>query len=83
MSEIRDLLFHVREHRFTIPEIKDCLAELNIEFCGFGSDVILRDFKQVYSEEADLYNLEKWNQFEEVNQNAFIAMYQFWCQRLD
>jgi len=83
LSEIRDLLFHVREHRFTIPEIKDCLAELNIEFCGFGSDVILRDFKQVYSEEADLYNLEKWNQFEEVNQNAFMTMYQFWCQRLD
>ena len=83
LSEIRDLLFHAREHRFTIPEIKKCLTELNIEFCGFHSDKIIRDFKQIYSEETDLYNLEKWNQFEEANQNAFLGMYQFWCQRLD
>ena len=83
LSEIRDLLFHVKEHRFTIPKIKDCLAELKLEFCGFSSEAILRDFKQIYSDDTDLYNLEKWNQFEELNQNAFITMYQFWCQRLD
>jgi len=83
LSEIRDLLFHVKEHRFTIPEIKDCLAELKLEFCGFSSGVNLRDFKQIYSDDKDLYNLEKWSQFEELNQNTFIGMYQFWCQRLD
>ena len=83
LSEIRDLLFHVKEHRFTIPEIEDCLAELKLEFCGFSSGVKLQDFKQIYSDDKDLYNLEKWSQFEELNQNTFIAMYQFWCQRLD
>ena len=61
----------------------DTLSELKLEFCGFSSDAILRDFKQIYSDDKDLYNLEKWNQFEELNQNAFITMYQFWCQRLD
>ena len=28
LSELKDLLFHVQEHRFTIPQIQDCLSEL-------------------------------------------------------
>ena len=30
LSELRDLLFHVQEHRFTIPKIKDHLKETRI-----------------------------------------------------
>ena len=32
LSELRDLLFHVKEHRFSIPQIKDCLNNLGLEF---------------------------------------------------
>ena len=35
LSEFRDLLFHVQEHRFTIPQIKSCLTNLGLKFCGF------------------------------------------------
>ena len=35
LSELRDLLFHVQEHRFTIPQIKECLSSLGLKFCGF------------------------------------------------
>ena len=41
MSTFRDLLFHVQEHRFTIPKIKDCLAQLGLTFCGFEADKII------------------------------------------
>ena len=45
LSELRDLLFHVQEHRFTIPQIKNCLTELGLEFCGFEANNIVEQFK--------------------------------------
>ena len=35
LSAIRDLLFHVQEHTFSLPQIKGMLSELNLTFCGF------------------------------------------------
>ena len=46
LSELRDLLFHVQEHRFTIPLIKDHLNKLGLKFCGFESSKIVSHFKQ-------------------------------------
>ena len=82
LSELRDLLFHVKEHRFTIPQLKDCLSNLNLKFCGFESDIIVRDYKQSNKEIDDLYNLDKWHLYEEANPDTFISMYQFWCQKV-
>ena len=82
LSELRDLLFHVQEHRFTIPQLKDCLSELDLKFCGFEADVIVRDFKLTNTGVDDPYNLDKWHSYEEANPNTFIAMYQFWCQKV-
>ena len=45
---LRDLLFHVQEHRFTIPKIKDCLAQLGLTFCGFEADKKVQKFKSEY-----------------------------------
>ena len=28
-----------------------------------------------------VYNLDKWQTFEEANPTAFTGMYQFWCQK--
>ena len=82
LSELRDLLFHVQEHRFTIPQLKDCLSELDLKFCGFQSDVIVQDFKLKNTGIDDPYNLDKWHSYEKANPNAFISMYQFWCQKI-
>ena len=32
LSELRDLIFHYKEHQFTIPKIKEALKELNFKF---------------------------------------------------
>jgi ubiquinone/menaquinone biosynthesis C-methylase UbiE len=82
LSELRDLLFHVQEHRFTIPQLKDCLSELDLKFCGFEADVIVRDYKLTNTGADDPYNLDKWHSYEEANPNTFRAMYQFWCQKV-
>ena len=81
-SELRDLLFHVQEHRFTLDNIQGCLSELGLRFCGFGSQTIVRSFKLTNAEENDPYDLDKWNIYEEANPNTFIGMYQFWCQKV-
>ena len=82
LSTLKDLLFHVQEHRFTIPQIQDCLEELGLKFCGFASDKIVSHFKQTNTGADDPYDLEKWQAYEEANPRAFAGMYQFWCQKV-
>ena len=83
MSTIKDLLFHVKEHRFTIAEIKDHLFKLGLKFCGFISHEIVSNFKQTNTCIDDPYDLDKWQAYEEANPRAFAGMYQFWCQKVD
>jgi tetratricopeptide (TPR) repeat protein/2-polyprenyl-3-methyl-5-hydroxy-6-metoxy-1,4-benzoquinol methylase len=83
MSELRDLLFHVQEHRFRLPEIKLSLTQLGLKFCGFEGSNICNKFKEEYPDEHSEYDLDKWNAFEEDNHNTFSGMYQFWCQKIE
>ena len=82
LSELRDLIFHVQEHRFTLPQIKNCLDELGLKFCGFEAQDIVSRFRQLHGQEADICNLLLWHQYEETNPRAFLGMYQFWCQKI-
>ena len=82
MSELRDLIFHVQEHRFTIPQIKDCLDKLGLRFCGFNTKGLIEQFCKSNTAEWDLYDLDKWQTFEVSNPNSFAGMYQFWCQKI-
>ena len=81
LSSLRDLIFHVQEHRFTLPQIKNCLAELGLKFCGFENEDVISNFRELHGNEAEFYDLELWHEFEERNPNAFAGMYQFWCQK--
>ena len=81
LSTMKDLLFHVQEHRFTIPQIQDHLDKLGLRFCGFESDKIVSHFEQTNTYKEDLYNLDKWHLFENSNPGIFGGMYQFWCQK--
>ena len=82
LSTIRDLIFHVQEHRFTLPQIEKYLNELGLKFCGFENKDVISNFREFHNNEADIYDLELWHQFEERNPRAFAGMYQFWCQKL-
>jgi Flp pilus assembly protein TadD/2-polyprenyl-3-methyl-5-hydroxy-6-metoxy-1,4-benzoquinol methylase len=82
LSALRDLIFHVQEHRFTLPQIKKCLDELGLKFCGFVTKDFISNFMEFHGKDADIYDLALWHQYEESNPQAFAAMYQFWCQKL-
>ena len=81
LSNLRDLLFHSKEHVFTLSDIKTYLKNLNLKFCGFENFNLTNKFRKKYKLENDIYNLDLWNKFEIENPRSFAGMYQFWCQK--
>ncbi len=81
VSGFRDLLFHVQEHQFTLEEIKEHLAKLELDFCGFEMPKKVKATFRNQMQTEDIYDLDLWNTFEEHNPNCFNGMYQFWCQK--
>jgi len=82
LSEFRDLIFHVQEHRFTLLQIKSCLNELGLNFCGFADKDTDYRFREFHGEGSDICDLVLWHEFEESHPDTFKGMYQFWCQKL-
>lgn len=78
MSGCRDLLFHVQEHRFTLPQIETALSRLGLEFQHFefaDSGASLQRYRSRFSNERDL---KSWARFEDQFPDTFSRMYQFW-----
>ena len=82
-SECRDLLFHVQEHRHTLPEIKQFLTVNDLRFIGFELPASTRSaYRARFPEDAQMMDLDRWHRFEAERPETFTAMYQFWCQRI-
>lgn len=83
MSGCRDLLFHVQERSFTLPEISAALEQLGLSFLGFefadGGATASR-YRARYPADRALANLENWHQFEQEHPDSFSRMYQFWVR---
>ena len=82
LSEFRDLLFHAQEHCFTIPQIQEELQGLGLIFCGLQQNRLIEEFKSANMELDAPYDLEKWDEFEKNNPDAFVNMYDFWFQKI-
>ncbi len=82
LNGCRDLLMHVQEHTFTLPQVGECLQELGLRFLGMECDPqVLEGFRRMFPESGALTDLDAWDRFEVANPGAFRAMYQFWCGR--
>ncbi|MBI3903498.1 MAG: tetratricopeptide repeat protein [Nitrosomonadales bacterium] len=83
LSDCRDLVFHVQEHRFTLPQIKKCLAELDLEFIGFLAlnPNTVKQYAARFPEDRSMSNLDSWARFETENPDTFARMYQFCVQK--
>jgi len=80
LSECRDLLFHVQEHQFTIPQIAAFLAENGFTFLGFETPA-RANYLRRFPQDKAATNLENWAAFEKENPATFAQMYQFWIQK--
>jgi trans-aconitate methyltransferase len=82
VSGCRDLLFHVQEHRMTLPQIKAFIAANGLTFQGFDLDAAtLQDYKTQYPADQAGTDLDCWHAFEEVHPNTFVRMYQFMVRK--
>ncbi len=78
LSMLRDLMFHVREHAFTISEIVDALKSLRLQFGGFLTDPeTCARFRQRFGQNVNLASLDDWQIFEFERPDTFSAMYHF------
>jgi tetratricopeptide (TPR) repeat protein/SAM-dependent methyltransferase len=81
-SGCRDLLFHVCEHRLTIPQIKSFLDESGLELIGFAlDDQALEQLRRRFPGVDATADLDLMHVFETENPNTFAAMYNFWVRK--
>ena len=83
LSLCRDLLFHVQEHRFTLPQIKEILANLDLEFLGFehGFASTAQQYRDACPDDPDMTSLDNWHDYEQRHPETFVGMYQFWLRK--
>jgi 2-polyprenyl-3-methyl-5-hydroxy-6-metoxy-1,4-benzoquinol methylase len=83
MSGCRDLVFHVHEHRFTLPQIESLIARLGLQFLGFelaDSGATLQRYRKRFPKDSTLVDLASWNLLEQEFPDTFSRMYQFWVK---
>lgn len=83
LSECRDLLFHVQEKRYSVPELAAALEQLGLQFIGFTiDDATAKRYHDSYPNDKSGTNLEHWHAFEGEHPDTFAGMYQFWTQKI-
>jgi SAM-dependent methyltransferase len=83
-SACRDLLFHVQENRFTLPQIDAFLKSARLRMLGFDlPPALTQRYAQEFPEDRTGTNLALWDRFERQHPEAFSGMYHFLVQRDD
>ncbi len=79
-SECRDLLFHVQEHRFTLPQIDAMLRDAGLVLIGFsvGAEA-LRSYAKRFPDDPAQTDFSHWDAFEREFPDTFAGMYKFWA----
>jgi SAM-dependent methyltransferase/tetratricopeptide (TPR) repeat protein len=81
-SECRDLLFHVQEHRFTLPGIAALLERAGLDMVGLELDPgQLAAFQREFPQPGSVHDMSHWDAFEQAHPDTFAAMYTFWARR--
>jgi hypothetical protein len=81
-STCRDLLFHVQEHRFTLPKLAAFLQTAGLRMLGFELPAaVVQRYAARFPEDLPRTDLGSWHEFERDHPDTFRGMYQFWVQR--
>ena len=81
VSSCRDLVFHVHERRFTIPEVAGALGAAGLRPIGFevGRETSSR-YRRKYPGDPHLRSLGTLAEFEKAHPEAFAGMYLLWAE---
>ena len=83
LSTVRDLIFHVKEHHFTLPQISQILNDFKLIFLSFVgiNSSIKKKYSLKFPDDISFNSLKNWNKFEIDNPYTFESMYQFWVKK--
>lgn len=82
LSECRDLLFHVQEHQFTLPKLRELIEQTGLEFLGFDLEPDqVASFKSSYPDPSSMTDLDAWHEHETRHPSLFSRMYIFWARK--
>ena len=80
LNRCKDLLFHVSERRYTIPQLREYLDALGLEFRGLEQPGLLQNhYWTFYPSQRYRLDLDRWWAFEQRYPDAFQQLYETWC----
>ncbi len=81
LNECRDLLFHVREHHYTLPEVGALLDRAGLQLAGFEYNAARWRLFESISPHADPHrDLAAWDAVESRHPDVFSGTYGFWVR---
>ncbi len=85
LSGCRDLVFHVQEQRFTLPQIAGLIERLGLQFIGFEfpDAGAAATYRARFPDDRALADLAHWHELEMAAPDTFALMYQFWVRKRD
>ena len=83
LSECRDLLFHVHEHRYTLPDLDALLKRAGLEFLGFElyHPWDRAAYLAAFPDDPAATSLDNWHRFERDHPDTFANTYTFWVRK--
>ncbi|MCA9491675.1 MAG: methyltransferase domain-containing protein [Myxococcales bacterium] len=81
ISGCRDLIFHVREHRFTTDRLAAALDDAGLRFVGFQhvDPAVPARYAERWPDDAGRADLARWGELERDHPRAFSGMYVGWA----
>ncbi len=82
-SQCRDLVFHVQEHTFTLPQIADLTRTLGLSVVKVDtvSPVFRKAYHDRFPDDQAAVDLANWDALEHDNPAMFTGMYGLWLCR--
>ena len=83
LSDTRDLIFHVQEHRFTLLEIGKMLTDCGLDFLGLVvvSPNDRKLFQKAFPGANAARSIENWHEFEQSHPTVFGDTYKIWARK--
>jgi tetratricopeptide (TPR) repeat protein len=82
LNGCRDLLMHVQEHTFTLPQVAECLATLGLRLLKIECDALAQGrFRAMFPDASADADPLAWDRLEAAYPETFRGMIQFWCAR--
>lgn len=83
MSDLRDLVFHRQEHRYTPEQLGVLIAGTGLRFLGFDLEQpgMLEAYASAYPDDAECSDFAHWAEFEQQHPSLFANCFRFWLYK--